>query len=677
MVSQLPLGVGSQTSLVKGLTAQINTRRKADIRIRFVDTEVSEVLQALSARTRANIVYAGGGGGSGGAAGAGAKRLISINVNASTTDEALRYITSAAGLAFRQIGNTYVVAPAGALKQAIEPLGEQARVPLTAMAVMDAAKMVTDAFPYVTVRPAGAQILLIGAPDDLQQAEAMLQGQDKSLIPDPASSEVVPLQNISPAQAVALMKSLYPELRAEAIGDEKRTGGTIGLAGPRSRVARARESLTTADAAPLPDRVFRIYNIKYSFSRVLRPFLQRAVPTVTVLAAPENYSPPRPPFNPITGATLGTASTSIGGNTAGSSTGSGNGSGTGGAGGAGSSGDILDTSAGVNEQTGQTAGGQAGSRVRVEPNDRVKTLVLSGPARDVDAAFALLEQIDTPPRQVLVEVKVVDVTPQFNDALGIQYGFPASVGFTNVSPGAVVDPATGAPTSSATVPFNSAVFSRLPLSFGAQINAVISHTNSKLLANPTIQVVDNDDASIFIGDTIRTQIAQSGIAGTTIQVLEFPVGIILLVRPRINTDGRITMRIHPVVSTITSIGAGNIPNTSNREAETTVMVNDGETIVIGGLIRDEFTKSLQEVPILSRLPLVGELFKFRSNNRRRSEVQVFITPHLNTTGVTMNAAQRNNAAATTVEQTHLSIPPPPRSGLPKDPHGELPQTRRP
>ena len=211
--------------------------------------------------------------------------------------------------------------------------------------------MVADAFPYVTVRPAGAQVLLIGAPDDLQQAEALLQGQDKSLIPDPANSEVVPLQNISPAQAVALIKSLYPELRAEAIGDEKRMGGTIGLAGPRSRIARARESLTTADAAPLPDRAFRIYNIKYSFARVLRPFLQRAIPTVTVLAAPENYSPPRPPFNPITGATLGTASTSIGGNTAGSSqvpaTGTGTGGGTGGAGGSNS--DILDTSAGVNE----------------------------------------------------------------------------------------------------------------------------------------------------------------------------------------------------------------------------------------------------------------------------------------------------------------------------------------
>ena len=106
------------------------------------------------------------------------------------------------------------------------------------------------------------------------------------------------------------------------------------------------------------------------------------------------------------------------------------------------------------------------------------------------------------------------------------------------------------------MPFNSATFSRLPLGFGAQINALTARTNSKLLANPTIQVVDNDDASIFIGDTIRTQIAQSGIAGTTIQVLEFPVGIILLVRPRINADGKITMRIHPVVSTITSHRGG-------------------------------------------------------------------------------------------------------------------------
>ena len=137
------------------------------------------------------------------------------------------------------------------------------------------------------------------------------------------------------------------------------------------------------------------------------------------------------------------------------------------------------------------------------------------------------------------------------------------------------------------------------------------------------------------------------------------------------------MRIHPVVSTVTSIGAGNIPNTSNREAETTVMVQDGETIVIGGLIQDTFTKSLQEVPILARLPLVGELFRYHSTNRVRNEVQVFITPHLNDMGLPLTAVQRGNAAATTVEGLRLSSPNPRGSELPRDPHGEVGKPKKP
>lgn len=157
---------------------------------------------------------------------------------------------------------------------------------------------------------------------------------------------------------------------------------------------------------------------------------------------------------------------------------------------------------------------------------------------------------------------------------------------------------------------------------------MVSRKEAKILANPRVMVVDNEDANIFIGDTVRTKISQASTNGTTIQVLEFPIGIVLLVRPRVNADGRITMRVHPVVSTITAIGADNLPQTSSREAETTVMIKDGETIVLGGLIRDEMLRTVQEVPILSKLPIVGELFKYRSKDHRHSEIMVFITPHI-------------------------------------------------
>ena len=648
LVAQVPQHGNSQTAGLKKVGLQVNNPRRGDIKIRFVDTDVSEVLQALGVRTKDNIVYAGQG-----------KKLISINVNASSTEEALRYITAAAGLAFRQAGNSYVVAPAASLKQAIEPLGDQARVPLTSLVPAAAVKVIEDAFPYVTARPAGSQVLLIGAASDLQQAQALLREQDALRTPDPARTEVIAVQNVVPAQAVNVLKSLYPELKIEAIGDAAKPGGSIGLAGPRSIIERARQSLSSIDATALPkepDRTYRIYNIKYSSSRVLRAFLQSAAPNVTVLTGPESYSPPRPSFNPITGAALGTASSSIGGSSTGGQT-------TGGTGSEASGGaSNLDTAA-QNANAGGVVGANAStSNGRGGVNDRAKTLVLSGTPGEIAQVLALLEQVDTPPRQVMVEVKVVDVSPSFVKQLGVQYQYaPIAVG--NYTAGSTIDPTNGAVTTTNSGNFNSATFSRLGPGFGAQISALISRTNSKMLADPRVQVTDNDDASIFIGDTVRTQISQSGIAGTTIQVLEFPVGIILLVRPRVNADGHITMRVHPVVSTITSLSAGNIPQTSNREADTTVMVQDGETIIIGGLIRDDVSRTVSEVPLLSKLPLVGELFKYRAHNRTRSEVMVFITPHLN---YGMTEAEQANSKAKVIEDTRLTIPNPKGSKLPED-----------
>ena len=88
------------------------------------------------------------------------------------------------------------------------------------------------------------------------------------------------------------------------------------------------------------------------------------------------------------------------------------------------------------------------------------------------------------------------------------------------------------------------------------------------------------------------------------------------------------MRVHPAVSTITGLSSDNLPQTSTREAETTVRIKDGETVVIGGLIRDEMSKVVQEVPFLSKLPLIGELFRKTSTDHRHSEIMVFITPHI-------------------------------------------------
>lgn len=172
-------------------------------------------------------------------------------------------------------------------------------------------------------------------------------------------------------------------------------------------------------------------------------------------------------------------------------------------------------------------------------------------------------------------------------------------------------------------------FSRIPWRFDALLRALVTKREAKILASPNIVVTDNDDATIFIGDTIRVQLSSSnGIAGSTVQVVEFPVGILLLLRPRVNADGNVTMRVHPVVSAVTALGANDLPQTNTREAETTLVVKDNETVVLGGLIREDMTRTVREVPFLADIPLLGELFKSRSTSHKRSDILVFITTRI-------------------------------------------------
>ena len=168
----------------------------------------------------------------------------------------------------------------------------------------------------------------------------------------------------------------------------------------------------------------------------------------------------------------------------------------------------------------------------------------------------------------------------------------------------------------------------------AQLSALTTNKDTKTLANPRIQVLDNDSAKYFHAGDVDVvnpalQLSHSpGLTGNTVQVQEFPVGIILLVRPRVNADGKITLRVHPVISTVTGI-VNSLPQTSQREAETTVMIQDGETMVIGGLISepDDQRDRCGAFPIKA-LPLVGELFKNRTKDHTHSEIMVFITPHI-------------------------------------------------
>jgi type II secretory pathway component GspD/PulD (secretin) len=585
--------------LVVGLVLTLATAGFAQsFRLIFSDTDVADVLRSISLRTGANIVYSS------------AEPLpISINVTVNGAEDAVRAAASAAGLGHRRVGNTFIVASVANMRKAMEPFGQRALIDTGDVPPAEMAKRLEEMYPWLTARVAGDQVLLIGASQDIADAQKAMPEIQRGWFMAQRVNEVVFLKYAGASQVVTMVKAMYPTLSADAIGVEGKPGGGIGLSGARGEVMAAKEIIRQVDvplASMQPDVQYHVYQIRYSSAPELKMLVENANLDCTAVIGPLTFAPRMPRFNPLSGSSLGTS-------------GPNNGGGIGGATGGGAQRSTQGATAGG---TG-AEGGSAGGDEAFTAGDESKLLVLRGTRESIDRALALIAQVDIEPIQVMVEVKVIDASPEKIQEYGIDWSW---------SPFSFLEAPAG--TEIGSFPSNTrrpgfGEFSRVPWDFTGILTAMVTNKDAKILAKPRIQVIDNRDATIFIGDTVRARVSQAGgLGGQTVEIVEFPIGIVLLIRPRVNADGNITMRIHPIVSTITAIDAQNVPQTSSREADTTVMVKDGETMVIGGLIREEDIKTMSKIPLLGDLPLIGELFRSRSHNNRKSEVLVVITPRI-------------------------------------------------
>jgi len=172
--------------------------------------------------------------------------------------------------------------------------------------------------------------------------------------------------------------------------------------------------------------------------------------------------------------------------------------------------------------------------------------------------------------------------------------------------------------------------------FFAFLQAFASEGKVNVLSNPHILVQNYAKASISVGsdEPIATQSTQTAVTNTAslIQSIEYRrTGIILTVSPQITDGGIVAMTIHQEISDVSTsrvVGDGTFPSFTNREAETSVVIKDGETIAIGGLIDTKHNKTHSSIPLLSKIPFLGELFKFTTITNDRTELVILLTPRV-------------------------------------------------
>lgn len=246
-----------------------------------------------------------------------------------------------------------------------------------------------------------------------------------------------------------------------------------------------------------------------------------------------------------------------------------------------------------------------------------KTLVVTGSDDNCAAVKAILTKLDVPPRQVIFEAEAVEISRDNLRNLGINWGTVNGLTETALTDNSAFRITLGIPNHP-----------EYGINLKGTLNRLIENKKGHLLASPRIAALDGQTARILIGDKLAVESTQisSGTTVTTVTYVE--VGIKLEITPTVNTDGTITAIIKPEVSNKTDTTTSGNPNIRTRQAETTLRVKNGETIVLGGLIQRQKTSDTIKFPLLGDLPLVGMFFRSTNREVHESELIILITPKL-------------------------------------------------
>jgi len=285
----------------------------------------------------------------------------------------------------------------------------------------------------------------------------------------------------------------------------------------------------------------------------------------------------------------------------------------------------LEASSTVGKSSGQELGTLTGE---VGANDGVNELILTGDANVVAAALDLCRQMDHRRRQVRLNVRITDIDADSLREFGVKWSTTLDL------------KAREQPTQSVDPPLQSTflfgTFLRDPLMIDAAVTALETQGRSTTLASPSMLLLDGERGFILIGERrLFPKLTGYSSAMTPIyDQSEIRVGIYLQLAVDMTDDDDMILTLYPQVSAITGalkVGDSLYPQVSTREQQTTVRARSGQTIVIGGLLKEAEANTLRGVPGLSKIPLLGELFKFRSKTKVKSELVIMITPEIDQT----------------------------------------------
>ena len=274
----------------------------------------------------------------------------------------------------------------------------------------------------------------------------------------------------------------------------------------------------------------------------------------------------------------------------------------------------------------------------IVPDERSNTIIIRGSKNDLEEVVEIVSRLDVRTPQVLIESNLIETTPTFSRALGIEMESLFNQGRVRTSGRFIAGP----PFAGQVQPTPAANLLQIPSSgfrfgyFGNNITSILSAAeqegNIKIISRPSVVTLNNVQSTIESANIlrIRTTAATVGEAGN---LRDIRAGITLKVKPQVSADGFVLLEIEAKSSTLDFANVvDGIPAEISREAKANVLVKDGETVVIGGIMKDSSSDSTSGVPYLKDIPVLGWLFKKSSWRKDFEELVVFITPRIMAAG---------------------------------------------
>ncbi|HCD6632627.1 TPA: type II secretion system secretin GspD [Pseudomonas aeruginosa] len=295
--------------------------------------------------------------------------------------------------------------------------------------------------------------------------------------------------------------------------------------------------------------------------------------------------------------------------------------------------------------------GTQGSPIMISADTSQNALVLMAEPAQLAMLDNVIAQLDRPRAQVLVEAAIVEVSGDINEALGVQWAARAgdlaggtNFGNSGMSIGSLLGQESG---KRPNLP-DGAIIGIGSRNFGALVTALSSDSNNNLLSTPSLLTLDNEAAEILVGQNVPFQTGSyttdsAGASNPFTTVERKDVGITLKVTPHINEGDTLRLKVEQESSELASAPAGISTSdviTNKRSVKSTILADDGQIIVIGGLIKDNVKTQVSKVPVLGSIPLLGRLFRSTKDVNEKTNLMVFLRPTL----------LRNSATADTLSQ---------------------------